>query len=81
MAKLDVKKVIRHTAITRFVQSGVDLPMLKRISAHKNLSMVERYNHQNGAHMQTAMGKLSDQYKSKFLDSFFDAFHRNYTSE
>lgn len=58
-AGLDVKQVVRHTlrhtAITHLVQAGVDLPTVKRISGHKNLSMVERYSHQNGAHIQAAM--------------------------
>ena len=68
-ADLDVKKVVRHTlrhtAITHLVQAGVDLPTVKRISGHKNLSMVERYSHQNGAHIQTAMDKLSERYMAK----------------
>ena len=67
-AGLDVKQVVRHTlrhtAITHLVQAGVDLPTVKRISGHKNLSMVERYSHQNGAHIQTAMDKLAARYKS-----------------
>ncbi|MCF8211112.1 MAG: site-specific integrase [Rhodoferax sp.] len=68
-AGLDVKQVVRHTlrhtAITHLVQAGVDLPTVKRISGHKNLSMVERYSHQNGAHIQGAMDKLSERYKAK----------------
>ena len=68
-AGLDVKKIVRHTlrhtAITHLVQAGVDLPTVKRISGHKNLSMVERYSHQNGTHIQSAMDKLSDRYKMK----------------
>ena len=68
-AELDVTQVVRHTlrhtAITHLVQAGVDLPTVKRISGHKNLSMVERYSHQNGAHIQSAMDKLSDRYNTK----------------
>ena len=68
-AGLDVKQVVRHTlrhtAITHLVQAGVDLPTVKRISGHKNLSMVERYSHQNGSHIQSAMDKLSERYKIK----------------
>ena len=68
-AGLDVKQVVRHTlrhtAITHLVQAGVDLPTVKRISGNKNLSMVERYSHQNGTHIQAAMDKLSERYKSK----------------
>jgi len=42
------------------VQSGVDLPTVKRISGHKTLIMVERYAHQNGEHIQSAMEKLQN---------------------
>ena len=68
-AGLDVTQVIRntlrHTAITHLVKTGVDLPTVERISGHKNLSMVERYSHQNGSHIQSAMDKLSERYKLK----------------
>ncbi len=63
-AGLDPKQVIRHTlrhtAITHLVQAGVDLPTVKRISGHKTLAMVEKYAHQNGAHIQAAMDKLEE---------------------
>jgi integrase len=58
-----VRHTLRHTAITHLVQSGVDLPTVKRISGHKTLIMVERYAHQNGAHIQTAMDKLEKRMK------------------
>lgn len=58
-----VRHTLRHTAITHLVQSGVDLPTVKRISGHKTLIMVERYAHQNGAHIQTAMDKLEKRIK------------------
>ena len=67
-AGLDVKEVVRHTlrhtAITHLVQSGVDLPTVQRISGYKILSMVSRYSHQNGAHIQAAMNKLDEKYKA-----------------
>ena len=47
-----VRHTLRHTAITHLVQAGVDLPTVKRISGHKTLIMVERYAHQNGAHIE-----------------------------
>lgn len=66
-AGLDPKEVVRHTlrhtAITHLVQAGIDLPTVKRISGHKTLQMVERYSHQNGAHIQAAMNKLEQRYK------------------
>jgi integrase len=57
-----VRHTLRHTAITHLVQAGVDLPTVKRISGHKTLSMVERYSHQNGAHIQSAMNRLENRY-------------------
>lgn len=53
-----VRHTMRHTAITHLVQAGVDLPTVKRLSGHKALIMVERYPHQNGAHIQAVMDKL-----------------------
>ena len=68
-ADLDPRQVLRHTlrhtAITHLVQAGIDLPTVKRISGHKTLQMVERYSHQNGAHIQAAMDKLEQRYKMK----------------
>lgn len=58
-----VRHTLRHTAITHLVQAGVDLPTVKRISGHKTLTMVERYAHQNGAHIQAAMEKLDARYR------------------
>ena len=60
--KVIVRHTLRHTAITHLVQAGVDLPTVKRISGHKTLAMVERYSHQNGAHIQAAMDKLQARY-------------------
>ncbi len=57
-----VRHTLRHTAITHLVQAGVDLPTVKRISGHKTLSMVERYSHQNGEHIRSAMDKLESRY-------------------
>jgi len=62
--KVIVRHTLRHTAITHLVQAGVDLPTVKRISGHKTLAMVERYSHQNGAHIQAAMDKLEKRYSS-----------------
>jgi len=58
-----VRHTLRHTAITHLVQAGVDLPTVKRISGHKTLSMVERYSHQNGEHIRSAMDKLDLRYR------------------
>jgi len=55
---------LRHTAVTHLVQAGIDLPTVQRISGHKTLSMVARYAHQNGAHIQAAMDKLEKRIES-----------------
>jgi integrase len=61
-AGLDSKKVtphvMRHTAITNLVQSGVDLPTIQQISGHKTLSMVLRYTHVHGRHIDRAVSVL-----------------------
>lgn len=53
-----LRHTMRHTAITQLVQAGVDLPTVQKISGHKTLSMVARYAHANGSHIDTAMARL-----------------------
>jgi integrase len=47
--------VMRHTAITKLIQAGVDLPTVQRISGHKTLAMVLRYAHVHGRHIDQAI--------------------------
>ena len=58
-AGLDPKKVtphvMRHTAITDLVTSGVDLPTIQKISGHKTPAMVLRYTHVHGNHIDRAV--------------------------
>lgn len=46
-AELDAERltprVMRHTAITRLVEAGVDLPTVQRISGHKTLKQYSRF--------------------------------------
>jgi integrase len=51
--------VMRHTAITRLIKVGVDLPTVQKVSGHKTLAMVLRYNHVAGLHIDAATEKLS----------------------
>jgi len=51
--------VMRHTGITRLVQSGVDLETVRRISGHKTLSMVLKYTHISDAHVDAAIDKIA----------------------
>jgi integrase len=46
---------MRHTAITKLVQAGVDIPTIKRISGHKTVAMVLRYTHVHGQHIDQAI--------------------------
>jgi len=50
--------VLRHTAITKLVKAGVDLPTVQRVSGHKTLTMVLRYAHVDGAHIDNAVEHL-----------------------
>ncbi|MEM9751013.1 MAG: tyrosine-type recombinase/integrase, partial [Pseudomonadota bacterium] len=50
--------VLRHTAITKLVKEGVDLPTIQRISVHKTLAMVMRYTHVHGQHIDAAIERL-----------------------
>ena len=59
-----VRHTLRHTAISHLVQAGVDIPTVARVSGHKTLSMVARYAHQDGEHIQAAMDKLEKRYRN-----------------
>ncbi|MBV9842393.1 MAG: phage integrase family protein [Sphingomonadaceae bacterium] len=62
-AKLDPQKVtphvMRHTAITRLVQAGTDIPTIQRISGHKTVGMVLHYTHVHGVHIDNAIEALN----------------------
>jgi integrase len=47
--------VMRHSAITALVKAGVDLPTIQKISGHKTLTMVLRYVHVHGQHIDAAI--------------------------
>jgi len=53
--ELITPNVMRHTAITKLVQAGVDLPTVQRISGHKTMAMVLRYTHVHGQHIDQAI--------------------------
>lgn len=50
--------VMRHTAITRLVKAKHDLPTIQRISGHKTMSMVLRYAHIHGTHIDSAIASI-----------------------
>ena len=49
---------MRHTAITKLVQAGVDVPTIQRISGHKTAAMVLRYVHVHGQHIDEGIAAL-----------------------
>ncbi len=62
---------MRHTAITALVQAGADLPTIQRISGHKTLSMVLRYVHLMGDHIDTAIAAID----TGIFDGFTPELH------
>jgi integrase len=59
---------MRHTAITKLVQAGVDLPTIQRISGHKTLAMVLRYTHVHGPHIDEAISVIGRRLPQKGID-------------
>lgn len=57
--KLITPHVMRHTAITRLVKAGVDIPTIMKVSGHKTVSMVLRYTHVDSPHIDAAAANLS----------------------
>jgi integrase len=55
---------LRHTALTNLRRAGVDIFTMKRISGHKTLKMLERYNTITEDDLQAAMERL-EQTKKK----------------
>lgn len=51
--------VMRHTAITRLVRAGIDLPTIQKISGHKTYQMVLRYTHIHGRHIDDAIAAIN----------------------
>jgi hypothetical protein len=51
--------VLRHTAITRLVKAGIDLPTIQKISGHKTMAMVLRYAHVHAPHVDAAVDRLA----------------------
>lgn len=55
---LVVRHTLRHTVVSLLIQSGVDVHTVMNITGHKTQSMVLRYSHRNGPHIQAALNKL-----------------------
>ena len=56
--KVITPHVMRHTAVTRLVRAGTDIPTIMKISGHKTVAMVLRYTHVDAAHIDVATAAL-----------------------
>ena len=54
--------VMRHTAVTRLVRAGADIPTIMKISGHKTVAMVLRYTHVDSAHVDQAVAALDSSF-------------------
>ena len=77
--KIVTPHVLRHTAITKLVQAGVDLPTIQQISGHKTLAMVLRYTHVHGTHIDRAIATLDRTTSEQTMAKRVDRLHANYT--
>lgn len=62
--KVVTPHVMRHTAVTRLVKSGVDIPTIQKVSGHKTIAMVLRYTHVDAPHIDDAMTNLGVKFSS-----------------
>jgi integrase len=49
---------LRHTFASRLVMAGVDLPTVKELMGHKDITMTLRYTHLSSDHKQRAVRAL-----------------------
>jgi integrase len=68
--------VMRHTAITRLVESGAPLPTIQRISGHKTLAMVLRYAHVSDPHIDDAIRALGRTVPQRAGNTITQELHR-----
>jgi len=57
--------IMRHTAITRLVKAGIDLPTIQKISGHKTVLMVLRYVHIHGEHIDAAITAIDMRFSER----------------
>jgi site-specific recombinase XerD len=57
-SELVTPHVMRHTAVTKLAQPGIDLPTIQHISGHKTVATVLRYTHVHGQHIDQGIRAL-----------------------
>ncbi len=60
---------LRHTFASRLVMAGVDLPTVKELMGHKDITMTLRYAHLSSDHKQAAVRRL-EQFPAKVPTNF-----------
>jgi hypothetical protein len=70
---------MRHTAITALVQAGVDLPTIQEISGHKTITMVLRYAHVHGQHIDRGIKVIAERCRTFRRTKMAARLQRNYT--
>jgi site-specific recombinase XerD len=55
---------LRHTYASRLVMSGVDLYTVQRLMGHSTISMTERYSHLAPDHLEKAVSRMEQKYRS-----------------
>lgn len=55
---------LRHTFASRLVMAGVDLPTVKELMGHKDITMTLRYTHLSSGHKQRAV-RVLEQFRDK----------------
>ena len=58
---------LRHTCLTRWAESGIDVFTLKRLAGHANIQTTMRYVHMSGARDRAAMEKVWRGHKSSTM--------------
>ena len=61
---------LRHSAVTRLLEAGVDIRTIMAITGHKSVARFKRYSHPSDSHLKTAVeGLAGDPTRVKTRDS------------
>jgi len=60
---------LRHSYISWLIMSGADLRTVQQISGHETLTMLKRYSHLTGAHLQKAADRVAAAFDADCKDN------------